>query len=258
MERQQIRSLYEDAAKKIRAEDPEAILFVEPQVFTAFGFTDTLLFNPGFGNLAYAPHDYDIIALGAGLSTNGGLAVDLTLDMERMQADKWGAPLFIGEYGVEGSGGLFLDSLLRNYYKHMDQSFVSAAQWDYSPSWTSQNSDGWDRENMSVVDSQGNIRGNLIVRPYAASVAGEPVEMKTDLSSPLSRTLDFSWVNDPSLGETEFALPAELQVSVARSSFASNNPDLACSFDSDGTVLRCYGSRSGLHQIHLQLQASSR
>ena len=241
-------------ARKIRS-----VLFVEPEVFTALGWSDTFLPEPSFGNFAYAPHAYDAFALGFGLELNGGLAVDLTLAIIRNRAGIWDAPIFIGEYGVAGSGGFFLGSLLKNYYEHLDKHFTSSAQWDYSPNWTPEQGDGWNHENMSVVDNNGNIRGNLIVRAYASAVAGVPVDMSTDLSqsgpdNPYSREFDFTWMNDPSLGDTVFTIPGSMAVTAPRTLFQSEYQDLVCALSTDNQALTCHSPTAGIHHIRISLQ----
>ena len=175
-ERGELAPLYEDAARAIRAEDPSAILFVEPQVFlTTFGVSKLGLPRPSFGNFAYAPHFYDPAAMMTGKWALWRSAIVRNgFARMRAKARELGAPLFVGEFGVEG--GMRNGRWYSDYqYDELDAGFLSGAQWDYTPGWTPEHLDGWNREDFSIVDGQGRLRGNFAPRPYARALAGEPI-----------------------------------------------------------------------------------
>jgi endoglycosylceramidase len=246
----QIGPLYEDSARVIRAEDPSAVLFVEPEVFVALGWNRTMLTKPAFDNFAYAPHDYDAFALGLNVWLDLGLFVDTNLWFIRNVANRWNVPVYIGEFGVAGGGGLLLRALLKHYYGLFDHHFVSSAQWDYSPLWNPQTKDGWSYEDMSIVDNNGMPRRNLVIRPYASAVSGVPTKMNVDLSdNPSERELQFEWDHVPGIGSTDFYLPPAIYTSATQVHFNTENDDLRCAFDPATSTLSCNSDVAGHKSI---------
>ena len=163
-----IAPFYHEAGSRIRAADPPAMLFVEPHVRVDIGF-DTHLPKPDFGNVVYAPHFYD----GPTTLFNAYLVLlRYPFDKMRTKARAWDAPLFVGEFGVPpttrnapGYIGHMLDS--------MDTMHASGAQWSYTPGWHPSTKDGWNHEDLSIVDDAGALRANFEPRPYAQKIAGD-------------------------------------------------------------------------------------
>ena len=105
--------------------------------------------------------------------------------------------------------------MIIHYYDLFDQYFVSGAQWDYSPDWNPVAQDGWNHEDLSIVNAQGMLRDNFIPRPYPAMVAGTPGTLNVSLNGSKGLTskvgdLTFAWENNPQMGGTEFVLPSAL------------------------------------------------
>lgn len=204
-ERTQLGPLYEDAARAIRVVNPGAILFVSPGYLTSGGDA-TRLQRPTFDNFAYSPHYYDpTIFL---LHAWGGSDERAAFDEMAGTASAWGVPLFLGEWGATPS-----TDQLRGYLGAMaaqiDRTLASAAQWVYTPGWTPDQKDGWNSEDLSIVDDTGAPRADLVVRPYARRVAGTPTTLTvSDEMDPKKNALQLSWMNDPAAGATELFAPA--------------------------------------------------
>jgi len=256
-EKSQLAPLYEDTTRAIRSEDPDVILMIEPYLLVGLG-DHTHLPAPSFSNFAYAPHDYDIFALGFRTWIQGDRLVDSTLKSIQKTAAKFDAPIYIGEYGASGTG-VGIKGLTQHYYSLFDQHFISGGQWDLAD-WNPETKDGWNFEDMSFVGSNENLRKNFIVRPFPMTVAGEPGEIKESFPKDLSqgKTLNFSWKNQPELGTTVFFIPKNtLGGKNFKVTFTSSDPTLTCTFDSTSFLLSCESPTNGLINIHIAIHPSS-
>jgi endoglycosylceramidase len=250
-EKDQIMPLYEDAARVIRSEDADAILFVEPYVLSALGMVESKLPKPSFKNFAYAPHDYDGVALTLRVWITWGLFVDNVFNSITSVAQRLEAPVYIGEFGTSGAG-VGMKNLIEHYYRLFDKNFVSAGRWDFS-TWTAQKKDGWNFEDMSIVDADGHPRRNFFVRPYPATVAGEPGPINENFPNALeTKYLKFSWNNRPELGMTVFSIPKDTRDGLPfKVDFTSDDPQLSCSYDSTLYALSCSSPSSGTKSIEV-------
>ena len=252
-EKKQLAPLYEDAAKAIRSEDPNAILMIEPFVMVGLGFFTTLP-KPSFQNFAYAPHDYDLFALAFKAWFTGGLLIDNIFKAIESTSNRMNAPIYMGEYGASADG-LGERSLIEHYYHLFDQHFVSGGQWDLS-TWNPKTQDGWNFEDMSITDANGNLRNNFDVRPFPAAVAGKPGAISENFPKDLSqmKILSFSWENQPESGQTIFFIPKNtLGGSAFTVDFKSNDSALDCSFDSTSFFLSCSSPSSGEKKIDISI-----
>ena len=58
----------------------------------------------------------------------------------------------VGEYGGPpdlDQGADYLDTL----YARLDDNLASGTQWVYTPAWTAERKDGWNREDFSINDA---------------------------------------------------------------------------------------------------------
>lgn len=251
-EKTQIEPLYEKIAKLVRAQDPQAILFVEPGAITVTGWVQSALPKPSFDNFVIAPHIYDAFALDTGMWFDGGMFVDSNLKNFLKIGQDWHAPVFVGEFGANGSGGIALQDLMVHYYQLFDQNFVSGAQWDYSPTWNTDQGDGWNHEDLSIVDASGKVRNNFIARPYPAAVAGTPGALNVPLSDLTQLgTMDFEWDNQPELGATEFALPSVIFSDVSTVNYTADS-DVNCNVDIKRSRLICQSPTLGKKNVKLR------
>ena len=128
----EIAVLYEDAAKIIRKNDPDSVIFVCPHALISAGNTSELP-RMSFGNYAYAPHYYDgsIIVLNLWFGTSP----DSALNRQKKKSDAWNVPIFWGEFGVNATaygGAKYMDL----FYAWLDSNHASGTQWNYTPGWT--------------------------------------------------------------------------------------------------------------------------
>lgn len=197
-------SLYEDAARVIRAEDPTAILFIEPSApRTALGRAQSLLPRPSFGNFAYAPHYYDprVILFGRWKPSYAARQRRAFGRLEE-KARELGAPLFIGEMGDPAVVAGIRESMTLQFGLFA-AAFASSAQWSYTAAWTPDKKDGWNFEDSSVVDETGRPRPNLVLVPCALKLSGAPVSQRLAADS-----YALSWTDSGRKLASEIFLPS--------------------------------------------------
>jgi endoglycosylceramidase len=248
-EKTQIGPLYADAAKAIRAVDPDALLFVSPAGVTSAGNSSNLD-KPAFGNFAYSPHYYDptlFLFHGWGGSDETMVFADMT-----GTAQRFGAPLFLGEFGATPATDL-VDAYLGTMATRLDEALASSAQWVYTPGWTPAAKDGWNAEDFSIVDDHGELRANFRPRPYARRIAGTPTSLTvSDLADAQKNTLALTWQNDPGAGATELFVPAAYF-----GGHAIVYVDEGGSCATDGDIVRCSVSGSGTRHLHARAPSKS-
>ena len=199
----QLAPFYEDATAAIRRADPQAVIFVEPHLRVDVGL-GTALPKPSFDNFVYAPHFYD----GATTLLNAYLGYSLRQPLESMKskAREWDVPLFLGEFGSPPSTHNAL-GYMRHVYDLLDGFRASGAQWSYTPGWTNATKDGWNQEDLSIIDDKGNLRANFAARPYAQKVAGNLVTMQVVRTSRTSSSLLLVWDDNQPEQYTEIYFP---------------------------------------------------
>jgi len=191
----ELTSLYGDVANDIRQGDPYALLFLEPNLLTDTGKLTLVKPPSGVPGVVYAPHFYDPDVMVKKQFTSPLLTIAAYKTMVA-QAASWNAPLFVGEFG-----GLAAASGVANYidtiHKLSNDDILSWAQWSYTPGWTKDAKDGWNGEDLSIVDDQLNYRANLFhPRPQPQAINGEPQSLTVDVGN-FSDTLELHWINNP-------------------------------------------------------------
>lgn len=239
--------LYLDAAAAIHARHPTAIIFAAGHAATGNG-RQTRLPRPSFDNAAYSPHYYNPMAV----VRNGWHGATASIDrafanMEAKCAD-WGVPLLLGEFGV-AADAYRADDYVAYLYDHLDASFLSGTQWNYTPHWSPKVKDGWNAEDYNILDPGGALRPNYRVRPYPRRVAGIPqhfryVPVQPPGSGP---SLTFTWDHRPELGETELFIPRALFPTGTLPDVEP--PDAAVFRDEGRQVLICRAPRPGQVRI---------
>ena len=232
-ETSEIGPLYEAVAKVIRATHPKAILFIEGHVTTNGGAIQTLLDKPKFDNFAYAPHFYDAAMLASHAWSGLSTVTDVGFQNMRAKAKQWNVPLFIGEFGAHANtigGAAYMDL----QYQRLDETFASAAQWNYTPGWTPANKDGWNDEDLSVIDNKGMLRANYRVRPYPSQIAGQPIAFveTADLVS-------LTWQHRPAAGVTTVFVPVNDLWPGNDSMIETKGDGLSCQFDDMSRYVTC-------------------
>lgn len=224
--------LYEDVAAVIRARHPEAILFIEGHVTTNNGALATQLPPPTFDNYAYAPHFYEGAVLATHIWSGITTATDVGFTTMTGSAQSWGVPLFVGEFGTHGDtlGG---DGYMDLQYERLDDYFASGVQWNWTPDWNEQDKDGWNDEDLSIVDGRGSLRPNYRIRAYPRAIAGVPQSFVVDAD-----LLTLEWEHDPALGETELFVPAQ-SLWGTNDLVIGTSPGLVCEFDAVAQTIAC-------------------
>lgn len=236
----QIGPFYQDAAAALRGASKTAILFVEPRALASAG-NPTELADPKIEGSAYAPHFYDASVLLFKSWSN--IPPDKPWGFMLGTAEAWGVPLLIGELGAP-AGTASVDGYLDALYSRLDESFASATQWVYTPGWTVASKDGWNDEDLSIVDDQGRLRDNFRVRPYARRVAGEPTSAHITRSDDIgANQIDLRWENEPSAGETEIFAPIDSLFGGRGALIEATGDGLACSLG--GSLVTCSSAEAG-------------
>jgi endoglycosylceramidase len=234
-------NLYEAAGAAIRDRDPERILFVPPHALVSSGTPNNNIPRQTFNNIVYSPHFYDgsVVTLGVwfGNSPSGSLNKMLN------KAKSWNAPMLLGEYGANHTVSN-VANYMESLYSWLDANFVSGTQWNYTPGWTSSKKDGWNDENLSIVDGSGNLRTKLFTpRAYPQITAGTPVSFKRN-----SKGFTYSWNNETAKGQTDIFLPAGYSTG-KYINYNGTQASISCSIN--GQKMSCIGMQSGLASVTL-------
>ena len=199
--------------------------------------------NPCLDNVAFAPHYYKPIVIALEDWSGQTAAIDRAFERMEAKAAEWGVPLVLGEIGVPGDAGRaaeYMDYL----YNHVDAARASALQWCIAPDWTPQALDGWNGEDFSVLDNLRRTRPNYRPRPYPRRVAGIPLRLRFDSTTPPlgCPRLEFTWAHRPELGTTEIVVPAEIFPPGARPRVEPG--DASCRWEPSRRLLTCDAARS--------------
>lgn len=224
-EKTELYRLYADEAQSIRSVSPQAILFIEPNVMVAGGLQSDMS-RPPFDNIVYAPHFYDNWVVSTHTYLGNNLA--WAFNHMRTKAAQWGVPLFLGEYGA-GATVSNVVGYLQTLRERMDEAFTSGAQWCYTPTWSPSLKDGWNDEDLSIVDGYGAWRANYKPRPYPQRIAGVPLALRaTDEMALKNNVFELRWHHDPKLGTTEIYLPKDVFFGATQLDVQTTGRDVSC------------------------------
>lgn len=253
-EKTELSALYSDAEKAIRAEFADAILFLSPHALTSSGLVGSALPRPTFRNFAFAPHYYDPGVL-VGHSYSGlSLATDLAFALIDRKTAELGAPLFLGEFGAP-AGTHGADAYLTLLTQHLNRRFASGAQWNYTPGWDATTKDGWNQEDLSIVDNRLTLRPGLFrPRPYPQRLAGQPVALQVREAGPLTPyAIEVSWEHQPTKGETILFAPAALFAAAgmpgSKPVVTTEGSGLTCRYDRESLQLHCQSTTAGRKRV---------
>jgi endoglycosylceramidase len=171
----------------VRAEDPDRIVFFEPQLQAGL-FVSTGLTPMSDPNVVYAPHWYDLevdarAALGLHPAYNGNASFTAAaLDRLLGHARTLGCPTWIGEYGVlhaqTGAASYLLD-----HHRLFDERLLSGCAWTIDTATPS---------TYSCLDTNGQPLpiADQWAHPHPRAVAGTLERTSYD---PTTRTLEVRW-----------------------------------------------------------------
>jgi len=243
--------LYEDAALDIRAQAADKILFIEGHGSSNSGspLTQTGLLEPTFDNYAYAPHFYETAVITTHLFPWPHLptATNTAFTTMSSKADEWGVPLFVGEFGAF-EDTLGVEEYMELQYERLDDHFASGAQWNWTPGWTAAEVDGWNGEDLSIIDNNGALRANFRIRAGPRRIAGTPLQFDDE-----GETISVRWEHHEGLGATEIFLPADVLWSSTLPQVDVLEGDIDCSYSSAARLLSCESETSG--EVFIEISA---
>lgn len=196
---EQLATLFEQVGHRIRQQDPKAILFVPTHALITGGTKKNTMNRPSFTNMAYSPHYYNGSVLL--LKSWGGISPARQLNTLSATAESWQVPMFLGEFGAPAGTNSGLEYIIAQL-DWLDTYWISSAQWNYTPGWRDDVKDGWNTEDLSIVDDQGNLRDNFTARPYPQRIAGAPKSFELDEAG-----FALTWENRAGYGETTVFVP---------------------------------------------------
>jgi endoglycosylceramidase len=234
----ELASLYNAVGSAIRSRHPNSILFVPPHALVSSGMPDNNIPKPNFSNFVYSPHFYDASVI----MFKNWLGTDPAGSLDKManKANSWGVPLLLGEYGAPADTSNvtgYMDAL--NGW--LNKGFHSGTQWNYTPTWRADVKDGWNAEDLSIVDDNGQLRANFKTRPYPVAIAGTPVSF-----SQTDTKMTLGWTHKTGIGATRLFIPA----GYANGKQLSTTGGAQCSLS--GTFLSCTANSNTAVSVTLQ------
>jgi endoglycosylceramidase len=240
-------SFYQAGAQRVRASHSDAMVFIEPEATAGTCLLSTplkVLASIGIDNAVYAPHYYDTATLLLGLpplKPYAGCAAS-----NRQLAKKWGMAVLLGEYGV--SPRPIAPDYIDTIYTELEKAGESGMQWNYTSEWTPTAMDGWNAENLSVVDDKGQLRSNFRPRPYVQRTAGRYGKWESQGFSVLAGTClghSYTWSNDPDKGSTNIFFPTTCLAGRSEPSVNVQSPSGAasCTWLAASQQFRCVSAR---------------
>lgn len=229
--------LYNDVGNAIRSRDPNRILFVPPNALLSSGIPNNNIPKPKFDNLVYSPHYYDpgVITLSNWI----GISPAIALNRMASTAHAWNVPLLLGEYGAPADTKNitgYMDAL----NQWLNDGFHHGTQWNYTPTWRSDIKDGWNNEDLSITDDQGNLRAAFVPRVYPIATAGKPVLFEESQTA-----ATYIWYHQPTQGNTELFVP---QGYMNGKKLSVDNAN--CTLN--GLILSCHSTQAG--RVILQIK----
>ena len=207
-----LRPFYERAGAAILAQDPDAVIFIEPAlsittVFASLGSVGGGSFEkpmtapnlPLADHVVYAPHWYtDMYPFPSFVRTPRDFTVeeqrykDYQPSIERVmlpaKVNLGNMPAVFAEFGMffdfggieaaRASGYAVTAVMLNDYFEALERMNVSRMMWDYNPENSFLWGDLWNHEDLSIIDPTGAWRAEEgWQRPHPNALAGKPVSM---------------------------------------------------------------------------------
>ncbi|MCA9531860.1 MAG: cellulase family glycosylhydrolase [Myxococcales bacterium] len=190
-------AFYAQMGAVIRAEAPNALLFLDGRAGDAVGMTNHLA-DPRLAASVVAPHYYNAV-ISLGNRSPGAELVHTQIATALANGRAWGRPVLLGEFGVDASNP-YGPEYLRQVYDALDAELANATQWEVSES-----AELWNGEDFSLLDPSGAERPTAreAVRGYPRAVAGALASTRWDADA---RALDVQ-IDAPSGGVSVLYLP---------------------------------------------------
>ena len=194
-----LQPFYEQMIAAVRESAPHWVAFVEPSSTRALGFS-TKLVPFESPDVVYAPHLYDVSAESSAMfdPSHASALVETAADLQR-DAEQLGTPMWIGEYGGQGTDPQ-ISAYMGAIYDGVSAVGAGAMTWAYDKG-----------GGYSLLDAQGQEVPALVgavVRPAPALVAGTSIGWSFD---PASRTFELRFHPDASItAETTVLAPTRI------------------------------------------------
>ncbi len=227
-----LQPFYETIIPRIRAADPDLIIFFEPSVAANYGGTTYLTRLP-FSNVVLSPHYYQVTPGGS----PGDLAhKDLGLLDTECRDQLGGIPWILGEFGVVPQIAS-QTSVLGPQLEVLDGFPAGWTYWNYN----APGMPDWNAEGASMLNPDGTETWvvDFLVRPYPQKTAGVPQSLSFDMTT---RAFTYVFSEDPGAsGPTEIFVPASRRYPAG---FTVTVSDGITSFDPAAEILSYLPDRS--------------
>ncbi|HUI39981.1 MAG TPA: cellulase family glycosylhydrolase [Methanothrix sp.] len=196
-----LKPFYEEVIQAIRKVHPDAVGFVEPNMYDTY-FSNLTPFSTH--GLIYAPHLYDALSVSFRFNMPlEDMVLGELLEKLKEKAEELGLPLFVGEFGDTWKKP-DRNRPVDNAHCVLEEGFTNCAYWDYSV----KDVDAWNEEDFSIIDQNGRPRGlEVNVRPYVRRLSGTPTRQSFSSSDKIY-TGEFS--GGPSKDPTIIYVPESL------------------------------------------------
>jgi endoglycosylceramidase len=193
-----LRSFDEEIGAAIRAVDPARLVFFEPPATRNLLDTSKLASAPlAMGGTVYAPHVYTHVFTPGDDKWNDTFTIeDLRHSNEsaREEADSWGAPLFVGEFGFGPGNPRFAD-YIGWQLQLQDESMASSTYW----LWKEQSSGAWglfDYDEKTAAWTERPAVRKVFARVVPRAIGGWPQKWKWDAAP---ARFELAFIGDPAV-----------------------------------------------------------
>jgi endoglycosylceramidase len=243
-----LRAFDEEIGAAIREADPKRLVFFEPPATRNVLDTASIPTAPlSLGGVVYSPHVYTGVFTG-----DTSFESTFTLDTlrtsnasAREEADGWGAPLFVGEFGYGPQSPRYAD-YIGGQLALQDEVMASSAYW----LWKEDPSEGvwgfFDYDAASGTWKERDAVRKVFARIVPRAIAGSPKSWSYDVTS---RKFVLRYAGDPSVGApTILHFPAPEDAPSTGWKARCDDVDVPATPDATGDLsIPCVGA--GDHQI---------
>ena len=141
-------------------------------------------------------------------------------------------------------------------YNDLEKFGESGLQWGYTLEWNPVTFDGFNYENVSVIDNKGQLRNNFTPRPYVRRTSGAYGQWRrcdgAASNGAALHQITYSWEHDPARGATELFLPQGVSGGASAPGWMVSPSSMQCQLQGEGQVLRCTSPTPGHASIVLK------
>jgi endoglycosylceramidase len=244
----ELRAFDEELGAAIRAVDPQRLVFFEPPASRNIVDYASVPTSPlGLDGVVYAPHVYTGVFRGGAAFESSFTKDDLRPSnvAARDEADAWGAPLFVGEFGYGPSSVRYAD-YIGAQLALQDESMASSAYWV----WKEDPSEGqwgfYDYDATAGTWKERDAVRKVFARVVPRAIAGWPTSWKFDAAT---RRFELRYQGDAKINApTVLHLPAPEDAPASGWRLSCDGAALAVTPDAHGDLsVTCNGA--GAHVV---------